>query len=95
MTDTYKGSCFCGAVQVEVKGAPIKASQLVMEIKAREQCKFKTFEYSGKTAEQREEVGKQCLEQEIFMKGEDIIVLFAHGDLEVGLYEGRFQFKLP
>jgi hypothetical protein len=29
------------------------------------------------------------------MKGEDIIVLFAHGDLEKGLYEGRFQFKLP
>jgi hypothetical protein len=30
------------------------------------------------------------MEQEIFMKGEDIIVLFAHGDLDKGLYEGRF-----
>lgn len=45
------GEVVNGKVWIEVVDTPIKADKLVIEIKAKEQCKFKTFGYEGKTAE--------------------------------------------
>ena len=89
------GEVVNGKVWIQVTDSDIKAKQLTIEIKGKEQVKFKAFKMDGLTAETRTDTGKQVSKQEIFMKGEDIIVLFAHGDLDKGIYEGRFQFNLP
>jgi hypothetical protein len=47
------GETVNGKIWIEVTGRPIVADKLSIEIKAREQCKFKTFSFDGKTAEQR------------------------------------------
>lgn len=56
------GETVNGKIWIEVTERPIVADKLSIEIKAREQCKFKTFSFDGKTAEQRVKTTVQCME---------------------------------